>query len=215
LVSYLLYAEYPLLILLFQKKYPDFNENDVRSVILACRAQHPQAQKALFKKFFGFGKSICLRYANNGQDAEEMLNDSFMKVFQHLDRYDESQPFQAWFRRILVNTCIDYYRRREKDVVDFDLDRIESPAFDDSVLDVLAAEEILALVQQLPPSYRSAFMLHVVEGYSHREIGELLGINEVTSRTNFMKARTKLQALILTHYPHLNRSSLINSIHEN
>ena len=184
-------------------------------MLSACRTREPHAQRALFNLFYSYGKIICLRYAANAEDGEEILNDGFMKVFQHLPTYDPALPFKAWFRSILIRTCIDYHRRRGKYNYHLDLDIVDAPAIDGSVIDQIAAEEILALVQQLPTSYRTVFVLHVIDGYSHREVAELLGINEVTSRTNFMKARLKLQERVYALYPHLLPAGLTGKYREN
>jgi RNA polymerase sigma-70 factor, ECF subfamily len=200
--------------LFFQKK-SRFNEDDLPAIIAACKQANAHAQRALFKMFFSYAKSICLRYSSNQEEAEEVMNDGFLKVFNNINKYDPNQPFKAWLRTILVNTCIDYYRRREKYTYELDLERAENSPFDENVLDKIAADEILALVQKLPPSYRTVFMLHVVDGYNHREIADLLHINEGTSRSNFLKARVKLQEMIKLNYPHLYAISLTKKINEN
>ena len=200
---------------LFSKKQTAFNENDLPSLVEACREENPHAQRALFKQFFSYSKSICLRYSSSQEEAEEVINDGFLKVFKNLHKYDSQQPFKAWLRTIMVNTSIDYYRRRDKYTYELDAERTEDHPFDENVLDKIAADEILVLVQKLPTSYRTVFMLHVVEGYNHREIADLLTINEGTSRSNFLKARHKLQDMIRTYYPHLYTIGLTKKINEN
>ena len=199
----------------FRKKNTDFDKDDLESVLRACREQNPDAQKVLFKSYFSYAKNICQRYASNQEDAEEILNDGFMKVFQNIHRYENIQSFKAWFRTILVNTCINYYHKREKNLYSLAVEHATMPVYDENVIDKMAAEDILALVQKLPTSYRTVFMMHVVDGYNHREIAEMLGINEGTSRSNFMKARLKLQEMIKTYYPHLFSVGLTNNFYEN
>ena len=200
---------------LFLKKQNQFNDDDLTNIVSACKEQNPHAQRAVFKLFFSYGKSICLRYSGSHEEAEEVINDGFLKVFNNIHKYDPQQPFKAWLRTILVNTCIDYYRRRDKYTYQLDIERVESPVFEENVLDKIAADEILAMVQKLPTSYRTVFMLYVVDGYSHREIADLLHINEGTSRSNFLKARGKLQEMIRINYPHLYAMSLTKKINEN
>lgn len=178
------------------RKSPSFSEADLPSVIQACRTGDPRAQRTLFKQFFGYAKSICLRYTASREEAEDVLNEGFLKVFQHLDRYDDSQPFKAWLRTILVNTAISHYRRNQRYDQHSDLESGEQVAFDDNIVDRMAADEILALVQQLSPTYRTVFMMHVVDGYTLHEIAGLLSHNEATVRSNFARARQKLQVLI-------------------
>lgn len=166
-------------------------------------ADNQQAQRTLIKLFFGYAKTICLKYAANDEEAEEMINDGFLKVFNNLEKYDNTQPFKAWLRTIMVNTAIDYYRKWQKYNNQDSLDNIEVVDVTEDVIGKIAAEEILKLVQQLPPSYRMVFTLYVIEGYNHREIADLLGIREGTSKSNLQDARKKLQSMIKTNYPHL------------
>ncbi|MDZ4759358.1 MAG: sigma-70 family RNA polymerase sigma factor [Bacteroidota bacterium] len=172
-------------------------------MIKACQDNSPRAQRALIKLFFGYAKTICIKYAASVEEVEEMINDGFLKVFNNLNKYDHAQPFKAWLRTIMVNTAIDYYRKWQKYNNQDSLDNIEALDVSEDVIGKIAAEEILKLVQQLPPSYRMVFTLYVVEGYNHREIAELLGIREGTSKSNLQDARKKLQALIKNNYPHL------------
>ncbi len=141
--------------------------------------------------------TICSRYASHREEAKEILNDAFFKVFTKLDKYQGDQSFKSWLNRILVNTAIDHYRKRRHDEQTIDLVHASHLRTEESPLEQLSAKELLALVQQLPPSYRMVFNLHVVEGYSHPEIAEKLGISKGTSKSNLSKARLKLQSLFL------------------
>jgi RNA polymerase sigma-70 factor (ECF subfamily) len=122
-----------------------------------------------------------------------MVNDGFLKVFAKIKMYDANQSFEAWFRTVLVRTCIDYYRRNSAKVSLIDIQNAPPIESNDGLIERMSAEDILELVQKLPPSYRMVFSLYVVEGYSHAEIAEMLNINEGTSRPNLVKARHKLQ----------------------
>ncbi|WP_138993286.1 RNA polymerase sigma factor [Larkinella sp. C7] len=187
---------------MFFRKRPSFAENDLDSVIEACRNHDAQAQRVLFKKFYGYSKSICLRYSATTEEAEEVLNESFLKVFQRLHQYDATHPFKAWLRSILINTAISYYRKYHK----LDMSSLEAGQdvpFEDDVIGQISADEILALVQQLPPAYRTVFSMHVVDGYSLREIAEVLQSNEATIRSHFLRSRQRLQQAIRSAYPHL------------
>jgi RNA polymerase sigma-70 factor, ECF subfamily len=188
--------------LLFNKKIP-FSENNLESIIKACLEQNQNAQNLLYKQYFGYAKSICLRYSSNAEEAKDILNEGFLKVFNNLDKYLPELPFKAWLRTIIVNTALNYYRDNKKYNQDISLDNVEDPIYDHDIIDKISADEILVLVQRLPPSYRTVFVMHVVDGYNHREIGEILEINEGTSRSNFMKARVKLQSLVQKEFPHL------------
>lgn len=161
-------------------------------VLEGCLAGKASAQKQLFHQFYGLGKKIALRYAANQEEAEEMVNDGFLKIFTKIQHYAPEQPFEAWFRTVMIRTCIDYYRRHADKTVYWDIQDVQV-GYEPTVVDQLSADDILALVQRLPPAYRTVFSLFVVEGYAHAEIAEMLGIQEGTSRSNLAKARMKLQ----------------------
>jgi RNA polymerase sigma-70 factor (ECF subfamily) len=188
---------------LFFKKKTRFSEDDLASVLQACLAGDDRAQRSLISQFLGYAKSICQRYTAHPHETEEIINEGFLKVFTHLDRYDPTQPFKAWLRTILVNTAVDYYRKQQKWAHQLSLDELEVIDWNDDVISAISAQEILEMVQQLPPAYRMVFTLFVVEGYSHREIADLLSIQEGTSKSNLRDARRKLQLMIKLHYPAL------------
>lgn len=146
-----------------------------------------------------------------------MLNEGFLKAFQHLDSYDDTLPFKAWLRTILVNTSISHYRKNQRFEQHTSLDAGEQVAFDENIVDQIAAEEILALVQQLSPTYRTVFMMHVVDGYTLHEIAGILSHNEATVRSNYARARQKLQVLIKQAYSSFENSGPEATIpyHEN
>jgi RNA polymerase sigma-70 factor, ECF subfamily len=166
---------------------------DLVKVLEGCRADSGSAQKHLFEHYYGLAKRICLRYAGSSDEVDEMVNDGFLKVFAKIKMYDANQSFEAWFRTVLVRTCIDYYRRNSPKVSLIDIQNAPQIESNDNLVERMSAEDILELVQKLPPSYRMVFSLYVVEGYSHAEIAEMLNINEGTSRSNLVKARQKMQ----------------------
>jgi RNA polymerase sigma-70 factor (ECF subfamily) len=181
-----------------------FDPNDLTSVIKACIEGNKSAQRELFKRHFGFGKSICMRYTSCAEDAEEVLNEGFLKVFKNLSSYDTSQPFKAWLRTILVNTAISHLRKTQKyyDRQSYlDDDRVYSISAE--IVEEITAGDILKIVQQLRPIYRTVFLLNVVDGYTLKEIADLLQINAATVRSHFARARIQLQDLLRDEYPHL------------
>lgn len=180
---------------------------DLQLVLEGCLASKGSAQKQLFEQYYGLAKSISLRYSNSKEEAEEMLNDGFIKVFTKLDQYNIDQPFEAWFRTVVIRTCIDYYRKNQSKISIIDIDEVHYLEQNDGLIEKLNAEEILELVQKLPPSYRAVFSLYIVEGYSHAEIAEMLQINEGTSRSNLAKARMKMQEWVKIY---LQEEELIN-----
>ncbi len=189
--------------MLFRKK-TSFDENDFDTIVSACIAGNNQAQRHLYKQYFGYAKSICLRYTNSTEESEEVLNEGFFKVFKNLDRYDPRHPFKAWLRTIMVNTAISYFRKHKKHSEGvISLEDAPYPRFDDDILGQITADEILQIIQGIKPVYKNVFLLYVVDGYNHREIAELLHINEATVRSHYVRARARLQHLIKENYPNL------------
>ena len=195
---------------MFFRKKINFTEDDLEDVILACRDNDSRAQRMLFQQFFGFVKGISLRYSSSTEEAEDILNESFLKVFQHLDRYDLQQPFKAWLRTIVVNTAISYYRKNQKFHGEIGLDHIQEFGFEETVIEQISADEILGLVQQLKPIYRTVFTMHVVDGYQLREIADTLDLNEATVRSHFARARLQLQELVKESFPFFSEGRMVN-----
>ncbi len=194
--------------MLFRKKIY-FSENDFESVLKACLDGNSQAQQVLFRQYFSYAKSISLRYSSSREEAEEVLNEGFLKVFQNLARYDPNQPFKPWLRTIMVNTAISYFRKHGKHNRDtITLEDAPYPRFDDQILEQITADEILELIQMLRPVYRTVFMMYAIDGYNHREIADTLSINEATVRSHYVRARARLQHLIKQYYPDLFPSDL-------
>lgn len=143
-------------------------------------------------------KGVCLRYASCDTEADDMLQEAFIRIFQHLDDYTERGPLGAWIRRITVNTALEFCRKNQS--IRLQLTKLaemqSSPFTQDNAIEQLQAKELLFKIQQLPPGFRTVFNLYAVEGYTHREIGELLGISEGTSKSQYSRARVMLRAMI-------------------
>ena len=176
-------------------------EYDEKSLITACARHERWAQKVLYEEYYSRMMGVCLRYSNDQEEAVDILHEGFIKVFKNIRKYQPGTSLSAWIRRIMVNTAIDYYRksirRRTEDIEQaYDLSTDDADA-----ISQCTEREILDAVQQLSPAYRAVFNLYVIEGYSHREIAEMLDITKSTSRSNLVKARSKLQALLSSrHY---------------
>lgn len=137
--------------------------------------------------------AICRRYSINDFDAADVLNDGFLKVFTHIEKYDSTKPFKSWLGRIITNTAIDHYRTNLKFSDHDDVSTHEDIGHVAAVYDRLAYQDLLALVQSLSPAYRTVFNLYAIDGYSHEEIAQMLKISVGTSKSNLFKARLKLQ----------------------
>ena len=171
-------------------------EKELQQIIDGCIEQDRHSQELLYKKLYGFAMNICLRYANNKYEAVDVLNEGFFKAFTNIEKYDKSWPFKAWLSKIMYNASIDYYRTNLKwnQLVGFE--RSDIKVNEVSVEHKLDYEDLLKIIQQLPPTYRIVFNLYAVDGYSHEEIAEMLGITASTSRSNLHKARVKLQQML-------------------
>lgn len=137
--------------------------------------------------------SICLRYTVSREEALDVLNEGFLKVFTKLGQYDAAKSLKGWIRRILINTAIDTYRQQHKHHYHTGLEGVQQEQGDPSVLDQLSYDEIITEIQQLTPAYRTVFNLYVLDGFTHEEIAALLGISIGTSKSNLFRARAHLQ----------------------
>ena len=171
-----------------------------KDLIKACIRKERWAQKKLYEEHYSKMMGVCLRYSNNQDDALDILHEGFIKVFRNINKYQPGTSISAWIRRIMINTSIDYYRksirRRTEDIEQaYDLSAAEADA-----ISQCSEKEILKVVQNLSPAYRAVFNLYVIEGYSHKEIADILDITESTSRSNLVKARMKLKAILKSRF---------------
>lgn len=167
-----------------------------QDLVSACMRHERWAQKLLYEEHYSKMMAVCLRYASSSDDAMDIMHEGFIKVFRHIAKYQPGTSLAAWMRKIMVNTAIDYYRknirRRTEDLEQaYDLGSSDADA-----ISQCSEQEILEAIQQLSPAYRTVFNLYVVEGYSHKEIADILDITESTSRSNLVKARLKLKAFL-------------------
>lgn len=169
-------------------------------LIAGCLAEERWAQKQLYEQHYGKMMGICLRYSNNSEDAKDILNEGFIKVFRYLQRYKVGTSLEGWIRRIMINTSIDFYRKAIRHRTEDIEYASNTPSTGEDAISKYSAKEILSVIQTLPPSYRAVFNLYAIEGYSHREVANQLGISESTSRSNLVKARAKLKVLLTKLY---------------
>jgi RNA polymerase sigma factor (sigma-70 family) len=170
---------------------------NIEQVIKGCQAFKRPAQETFYKHFYRYAMSICMPYAHSDFEAEEIVNDGFMKVFKGIGTYNTQMPVKGWLRKTMINAAIDHYRSQKKHYNQQDVMMIADQ--DDehtNVLDDLAMEDIMKCVQKLPQAYRAVFTLYTIEGYKHHEIADLLEINEGTSKSNLAKAKAKLRTLL-------------------
>lgn len=167
---------------------------DEQSLIERCLKGDAIAQRTLFEKFAPKMLAVCIRYMKAQDEAEDVLQEGFIKVFTKLKDYNSSGSIEGWIRRIVVNTALDQIRKNQKFMKDTPLDEVTFKLDNNhSIIEDLNVQSLMKLVQEMPTGYRTIFNLYAIEGYSHKEIGELLGISENTSKSQYSRARTYLQ----------------------
>lgn len=170
--------------------------NELQHILAGCRNNDRGSQKALYDQFYGYALSVALLYCNKDTEAREVLNDAFLKVFTSIDRYDNAHAFTTWLRTIVVRTAINHYHKHLNDLELQDLTEGLDLSVEDDYLSKMAVEEVVALIQKLSPAYRITLNLFAIEGHTHAEIAEILGISIGASKSNLSKARTKLKQLM-------------------
>ena len=167
-----------------------------QEIFEGCISGNRHAQEALYSFFAPKMFGICLRYASDYHNAEDILQEGFIKVLNNLDRFRGDGSFKGWMKRIFINTSIEYYRKSLNIKKMVELEKAPEPAYDRQAFTQLATADLLKLVQKLPTGYRTVFNLYAIEGFTHREIGEMLGISEGTSKSQLARARETLQRMI-------------------
>lgn len=178
------------------------NDNQNITLLEGCVRGERLYQKKLYELHYSKMMAICLRYTNNREEARDILHEGFIKVFLHINTFKPHHSLESWIKRIMINTAIDHYRKNKKFQFETDLENAYFKIDNNStgIVNNLSAEEIMKLVQKLSPAYRTVFNLYVIEGFTHREIAEMLKINEGTSKSNLAKARIKLQEMLKEDY---------------
>ena len=180
------------------------DNKQLEEILQGCRLNLRKSQKELYMHYYSYAMSVALRYASGHDNAVEMVNDGFLRVFKDLKNFtphfeDTRAAFSGWLRKVLVHACIDHLRKYDRKEMKSgtDLEKITLADTQQNAEQVLQYEEILKCVQQLPPAYKAAFNLYVIEGFSHEEIAELLHISVGSSKSNLFKAKKKLQEMLV------------------
>jgi RNA polymerase sigma-70 factor (ECF subfamily) len=179
------------------------SDGKLNELIKACSAGSRKAQQEIYRSLYGTMMSVCLRYTRDADQAQDILQDGFIKVFGNIDKYNFEGSFEGWVRRIIVNTAIDFHRKKKSDFLLLgenqsveEFTDVEDEESDEEEYD-FSPEEIIAAMQKLTPAYRTIFNLYVFENLTHNEIAEKLGINAGTSKSNFAKAKRNLKRILL------------------
>jgi RNA polymerase sigma-70 factor (ECF subfamily) len=173
--------------------------------IRGCALNERESQKKIYNSFYGYAMAICDCYANNEEDAVEILNDGFLKIFKEIHRFkpaytNEINSFKGWLRKIMVCTAIDHFRKNKKHRVvgELDIASVKAHTYEENAVEKISYDEIIRFIQDLSPAYRTVLTLFIVEGFSHEEIADQLGIAIGTSKSNLAKARKQLQKIIFS-----------------
>ncbi|MEZ4844057.1 MAG: sigma-70 family RNA polymerase sigma factor [Bacteroidia bacterium] len=169
----------------------DWMKSD-EDLIRACIKENREAQGLLYKKYANKMFAVCMRYCNSREEAEDVLQDGFIKVFDKISKYRGDGSFEGWIRTIMVNTSLRSWDKRAMKFEPGNIDDIAEPAVDEKVLSNIGAKDIMDMLARLPEGYKVVFNLFAIEGYSHKEIGEILNVNESTSRSQYARARQSL-----------------------
>lgn len=177
------------------------SKEELQIIVSGCIKGKRKYQKQLFEMYYGKMMGVCMRYAKNQDEAQDMVQNGFIKIFKKLDVYNFEGSLEGWIRRIMVNTAIDQIRKNKRDPFSIEDDqRVKNIEEDvpfseeDEQETKIQAEEAIKAISNLSPAYRTVFNMYVIEGFTHKEIAEYLGISEGTSKSNLAKAKQKLKA---------------------
>ena len=170
-------------------------------IIKGCVENNPIAQQFLYDKFSRKMMGVCVRYCDSQEEGEDVLQNGFIHIFENITSYKGAGSLEGWIRKVIVNTALSHIRRNKKLKYNVDLESVEylvaSPI---QSSDNLAAKELLQIIQTLPTGFRTVFNLYAIEGYSHKEIGDMLGISEGTSKSQYSRAKIHLQKMLPSVY---------------
>lgn len=173
----------------------------LQELIKECKNQNAKAQETLYRQYSGVLFGICLKYSPNRAEAEDNLQDAFLTIFKRIDQYQGKGSFEGWMKRITVNTALQKYRKKK--VYDISNDQQIEDAVEEVEDNNVPLDFLLKIIQELPERYRLVFNLYVLDGYSHKEIAEMMGISDGTSKSNLARARmilkTKVEDFNLTN----------------
>jgi RNA polymerase sigma-70 factor (ECF subfamily) len=187
----------PLLRVLPPGKAPNkLRELTERELVEGCKREDRRAQETLYGRFARRMYAVCLRYARHRLEAQDLMQEGFIRVFDKLSDFRQDGSLEGWIRRIMVHTCINHYRKKAFQNERFGLEHLPEGSEGPTALENLGEERLMALVQALPDGYRMVFNLFAIEGYDHAEIAEMIGCQESTSRSQLAKARRLLQQRI-------------------
>ncbi|MBU0764193.1 MAG: sigma-70 family RNA polymerase sigma factor [Bacteroidetes bacterium] len=175
-------------------------ENELEEIINGCAAGRSRAQRCLYDKYRRRMFGICLRYAKDRTEAEDIAQDGFVRIFQNIRSFRGEGSFEGWMKRIMINTALERFRKTDKLHLVADYEPFEDDFDYEDIMGEASGQELMKFIQELSPQYRTVFCLYAIEGYNHIEIGKMLGISEGTSKSNLSRARAVLQEKVRKYY---------------
>jgi RNA polymerase sigma-70 factor (ECF subfamily) len=180
------------------------NQEKLKEIVNGCVRNDRKCQKVIFEMYYGKMMSACLRYISDKDEAQDILQEGFIKVFNNIAKFDFNGSLEGWVRRIIVNTAIDHIRKKKNDIFqvtdhEFIINNYNNEGDeteDENIYANLKTTEIMEAIKQLSPAYRTVFSMYVIDGFSHQQIADLLNINIGTSKSNLAKARMNLQKIL-------------------
>jgi RNA polymerase sigma-70 factor (ECF subfamily) len=182
---------------------------DLEDIVVKCAAGDSKAQETLYYLFASKMFGVCLRYAKDYNEAEDNLQDGFVKVFTNIKNFRHEGSLEGWIRRIMVNVSLEKFRKQRSLFPVEDVGVFEAFQYTEEILDLITSEELLSLVQQLPPRYKMVFNLFVIEGYSHQQVSEAMGIDVGTSKSDLARARKILKRKVNKLYNEIGKKQII------
>lgn len=170
--------------------------NDLHQIIRNCQSNKRKSQQQLYDMFASKMFGVCMRYCKNRAEAEDCLQEGFIKVFSKIHLYSFKGSFEGWVRRIMVNTIIEYFRKKQAEVLVDEFPTIQEEEEDEVFVPIISSSELLLVIQELPPKYRVVFNMYAIEGYTHKEIADEMDISVGTSKSNLSRARKWLKQKI-------------------
>ncbi len=175
-------------------------KTELNDIIKGCKKNRPDAQKKLYDQFSGKLFGVCLQYAKDYTEAEDILQDGFVKVFTKIGQFDNKGSFEGWMRRIMVNCALERFRKQNNLFTVSEINDYDHKMVYDDLLAEISSKELLEMIQELTPQYKTVFNLYAIEGYPHNEIAEMLNISVGTSKSNLSRARAILQEKVRELY---------------
>ncbi len=179
-----------------------------QSLIKACSQNNAVAQRELYNRFSGMLFGICYRYAYNREDAEDMLQEGFIKIFSRINSFENKGNFEGWMKRVIVHTCINYLKKNQKFTDHISLENAQNlEAKEEGIASKLLGKQVIECLRLMPIGYRTVINMYAIEGFSHKEIGDILEIEESTSRSQFIRGKSVLESILI-------KKKIINSTSE-